>query len=183
MLRHIKYFLLSITILLVLTSCAMTIISPDLMSKSRLNIPINELRENPIPFQDKLFTFGAQIAETRLTPEGSLIEAVYIPIDEFGRPIGTKQPNTRIRAIFLKEYGHLDPLVFEKGRLVTIAGIFKGLQQGKIEELSYLFPYFWIEEIYLWERQRVGYYYPWIYDPYYDEFWRFRYGYRYYWRR
>jgi len=165
-------------------SCAPTIIHPDLMRQSRLNLPFEELRDNPIPFENRLFVFGAKIAETRLIEEGSLIEAVYILVDDYGIPRNSSYPSKRVRALYPRQYGYLDPLVFEKGRFVTIAGIFKGLKHGKIEELNYVFPYFQIEEIYLWDKVRVyPYFYPRFYDPFYDDQWRYRFGYRYYWLR
>ncbi len=166
-----------------LSSCTPPVISPNLIGQSRLNLPIAELTANPIPYENRLFTFGAQIVEVRLIQEGSEIEGVYIPVDEGGRPIGSKHPNTRIRALFKKEYGLLDPTVYEKGRIVTIAGVFKGLQPDKIDALNYLFPYFHIQEVFLWDRVYQRAPYPWYTDPWYNDPGPFRYGFGYYWWR
>ncbi|MCX8027137.1 MAG: Slp family lipoprotein [Thermodesulfovibrionales bacterium] len=163
-----------------LFSCATHVLSPNLVKNAHTNLPINELFENPLPYENRLFVFGGQIVDVKITQEGSLLEVVYIPVDYDGFPRGSKHPNTRIRALFKKEYGILDPIVYEKTRYVTIGGVFKGLQPGKIEELNYLFPFFHIEEIFLWNRpqKRYPYYNPW-YDEYYPWGWGFGFGYHY----
>lgn len=180
--RLIVTILLFITLFFVV-SCIPTRLNPNLMSQARINLPVNELLSNPIPYENRLFAFGVQIAEVRLTPEGSVIEGLYIPIDETGALIGPRHPNLRIRALLKKEYGLLDPLVYEKGRFVTMAATFKGLQPDRIESLSYLFPYFHIVEVYLWERTYRRPTPPWYYDPWFSDPWPFRFGFGYYWWR
>ncbi|MCX8070297.1 MAG: Slp family lipoprotein [Thermodesulfovibrionales bacterium] len=169
-------------ICLVLSSCSIHVLSPNLVKNAQINLPIKELLENPIPYENRLFVFGGQIADVRLTPEGSLLELAYIPVDYEGFPSGSKHPNVRIRALFKREHGLLDPIVYEKSRYITIGGVFKGLQPGKIEELNYLFPFFHIEEIFLWKRyyKRYPSYIPW-YDEYYP--WGWGLGFGYYYRR
>jgi outer membrane lipoprotein len=162
-----------------LTSCATPVISPGLMGQARVNLPINDLTANPIPYENHLFVFAVKIAEIKVTPEGSQLEGVYVPVDEWGRPLNIRQPNARVRALLKQEYGLLDPLIYEKGRLVTIAATFKGLQPDRLEGMNYLFPYFHIVEIYLWERPLRRYYYP--YDPWFYEPPPFRFGFGYYW--
>ncbi len=179
-LSHYRTIALFITLLLI-TSCAPSIISPGLMGQATVNLPIGDLTANPIPYENRLFVFAVKIAEVKITPEGSQIEGVYMDVDIWGKPIGSRQPNTRVRALLRQEYGLLDPLIYEKGRFVTIAGTFKGLQPDRLEGMNYLFPYFHIVEIYLWERPRRQYYY--LYDPWYYDPPPFRFGFGYHWWR
>ncbi|MCK5427505.1 MAG: Slp family lipoprotein, partial [Thermodesulfovibrionia bacterium] len=67
-------------------------------------------------------------------------------------------------------------------------GVFRGTRLGKIDEMDYSYPFFEIEELYLWEEMRDYYrrypyppsyypywrYSPWWYDPWgYDPWWRY----------
>ncbi|MFQ3573649.1 MAG: Slp family lipoprotein [Thermodesulfovibrionales bacterium] len=174
------YGTFSLFIISNLISCVPHVLTPNLVRNAYTNLPISELISNPIAYENRLFVFGGQIVDVKVTAEGSLLEAVYVDVDHDGIPRSSKHPNARIKALFKREYGFLDPIVYERGRYVTIGGVFRGLQPGKIEEMSYLFPFFHIEEIFLWSKpqRRYQYYNPW-YEGYYPWGWGFGFGYHY----
>lgn len=178
----LRYLIFFLSLVFSVISCAPHVLNQNLVRNAHQNLPINELIANPIVYENRLFVFAGQIADVKVTAEGSLLEAVYVPVSADGIPTGNRIPNTRIRALFKKEFGILDPIVYERGRYVTIGAVFKGLQPGKIEDLNFLFPYFHIEEIFLWDRPQKRYLY---YDPWYDSYypWRWGFGFGYHYRR
>lgn len=152
-------------LLLVATSlfaCA-PVIRKDLMDVGIRDVPLSEVRENPGLYRGKLFILGGIIASTRITPEGSLLEALHIPVDSRGYLTGGA--DGRYLAMFPKGSGMLDPLIYSKGKRITVAAEFVEIREGKLDETQYAYPFFEIREIYLWEDRPQPYYYP--YYPYY----------------
>lgn len=162
---------------LILFSCV-PVLRKDLMDKGTYNISPSEIQENPIQYKGNLFIFGGIIVKTTVTKEGSLIEAIYVPVNSRGYLISLDAGNGRLLAIYRgKEI--LDPLIFKEKREITVAGEFIEMRKGLIDEAEYNYPLFEIKEIYLWpERKEYDYYYQppypsWYfwYGPYYDPWW------------
>ncbi|OPY69918.1 MAG: Outer membrane lipoprotein Slp family protein [Syntrophorhabdus sp. PtaU1.Bin050] len=147
---------------LILSSCT-SVLRKDLMERGVRNFSLDQLVRNPEPYKGKLFILGGIIAETTLTETDSVVNALYVPIDFAGYPKDVK-PNGRFLALYPKERGILDPLIYGMHRKITVAGIFTGTEPGKIGQMNYIFPVFRVEEMYLWEKSES---YPWCaYGPY-----------------
>lgn len=125
-----------------------------------------DVQKNPAAYEGNLFILGGIIINTKAAAEGSLIEALYVPVNSRGylKDIGT--PHSRFLALLPKESGFLDPIVFNRGRNITLAGEFHGIRRGEIEEMEYTYPFFIIKELYLWDEKREYYYWPYYYEPY-----------------
>ena len=179
----------AIICIMILASCA-PVLRKDLMQEGSRNVPLDTIRGNPVPYEGKLYILGGLVVKTTNTENGSLIEAVYIPVDSQGYLKGREYADGRYLALYPRGAGILDPEIYRKGREVTIAGVLTGVQKGKLDNADYLYPVFEIKQVYLWEESRqysmppyYGYpYSPWYYPPYaapypywwYDPFWRFR---------
>ncbi|GAB4535204.1 MAG: hypothetical protein Fur0020_02430 [Thermodesulfovibrionia bacterium] len=166
-----KWISLAIIIAIALTSCA-PVIRYDLMRAGIRDVPPSIVRDNPERYKDRLFIMGGIIVDTKVTGEGTLIEAVYVAVDSYGYLKGVGPVDGRFLALY---DGILDPVVFHKDREITLAGEFIENRMGKIGEREYLYPLFKIKEIYLWP-ERVYYYVPppppWYYSPWwYDPWW------------
>jgi outer membrane lipoprotein len=164
-----KAFLMC-TALLVLAACS-PVLSRDVMKEGAREFSLNYLRETPEVFQGKLFILGGLIVETRLTEKGSQIEALSVPVDSYGHLDISAQSQGRFFAVFPRSKGLLDPMVYRRGREITLAAEFAAVRKGKIDEMEYVYPVFEVREIYLWEDRRE-YYGPYYYYPYYDPFYR-----------
>ena len=89
----------------------------------------------------------------------------------------------RFLALSPKDVEMLDPVVYQPGRRITLAGAFVDTRKGKIDEMEYVYPVFQIKQIYLWPKERQNYppsdyYDPWFYPyPYYYRYpwWRYPY--------
>jgi len=173
---------------LMLVSCA-PVLSQNFLQQGIYNPNLTELKENPILNDGKLFIFGGIIVNTTATREGSLIEAIYVPVTGRGYfKDWYREGGGRFMAIY-KEKEILDPMIYSAKREITLAGEFIGIRKGKIGELDYEFPFFEIKDIYLWQdyKTRDPYYAyppPYYYPPYYRGYYRdpFYYPHYYPWR-
>lgn len=163
----------------VLSACS-PVLNRELMRDGARNVPLSQIRDNAEANQGKLFIFGGVIVDTKVTEKGSQIEGLYVPVSNLGYLRDREQYGGRFLALFPRTSGMLDPLIYKKGREVTLAGTFMENRKGKIDEMEYLYPVFEIKQIYLWEEQRDYYmmpaYYPYYYSypyPYgwYDPWW------------
>jgi outer membrane lipoprotein len=163
---------------LMLSSCA-PVLNRDFMSSGIYNIPPSLIIEDQARFSGELFILGGVIVDTKVTVDGSLVEAIFVPVNSLGYLKDTGVSDGRFLALYPKEKGLLDPLIFLKEREITVAGEFKGTRSGRIDEMEYTYPLFEIKDIYLWE-ERMDYYiappfYPlWDYPGmYYGPWWRY----------
>jgi outer membrane lipoprotein len=153
----------------ILLSCT-PVIRKDLMESGSRSIPFAAMRSNPDSFKGKLFILGGIIVKTKVTDKASIVEAMYVPADKYGKLLDIELTNNRFRAVFPQEHGFLDPLIYRKGREITVAGEFTGTEPGKIDEMEYIYSVFEIRELYLWDEREYYYGYPpysYRYDPYY----------------
>jgi outer membrane lipoprotein len=149
-------------------SCA-PVLSPDIMKKATTDFSLQELKKTPDAYRGTLYVFGGVIVSTKGTPDGSLIEGIFVPVNSRGYLRDYSSSRGRFLALFPRESGFLDPEVFSRNRDVTIAGEFAGLREGKIDDMVYEYPFFVIREIYLW-REETYYSYPYSYYPYYPRY-------------
>ncbi len=167
---------LIILISILLISCA-PVIRKDLMKTAIKNPNLTGIKEKPIIHKGELYAFGGIIVDTKITEKGSLIEAIYVPVDSGGYLKDTIPSNGRFLALYPEEFGLLDPVIYSKKRKITIAGKFIETREGKINEMKYTYPLFEIKDIYLWEN-RTYYYDPYYFPFYYHYPYPWRYHYR-----
>ncbi|UCH80599.1 MAG: Slp family lipoprotein [Nitrospiraceae bacterium] len=180
--KQIKLF--TALALFLIASCTY-VLQEDLMKSGTIDINPASLRQDTAQYTGKLYILGGIIAKTTVTDEGTLIEALYVPVDSRGYLKDAAPSNWRFLALNRGEE-FLDPLIFSTNKKVTIAGVFKETRKGMIGEMEYTFPLFEIREVHLWEetKYRYRYYYP-DYDFYPPVYFRYRHYYPaypyYYW--
>ncbi|MGE5894146.1 MAG: Slp family lipoprotein, partial [bacterium] len=146
------------------------VIHREFLDEAVRDVSLSQLEQEQDLYKGKLFVIGGIIVKTKATNEGSLIEAIYVPVNNRGYLKDVESPSKRFLALFPKAAGFLDPAVYSKGRQVTIASEFVEMRPGKIDEMDYPFPFFTIKQIYLWPEERYYYGappYPYWYDPWY----------------
>ena len=161
---------------LALISCA-PVLSRDLMDRGTRDVSLSSVRQTPDAYKGRLFILGGVIVDTKLTEKGSEIEVFYVPVNKYGHlKDEVSQGEGRFLAVYPRERGFLEPLIYKKGRQITLAGEFLETRRAKLDELEYAYPVFEIKQIYLWEEYRDYYYPPYYYYPYpygwYDPWWR-----------
>jgi outer membrane lipoprotein len=131
--------------------------------------------ENPLQYKGRTVVLGGTIIRAVTYKEGSELYILDLPLGARDRPDTGENPSGRFIA---ESKGYLDPLIYQKGRSVTIAGKVEGQKEvleGK-DKHPYNYPVVSIEEIHLWKRERPYTYYSypyWWYGQYY--------GWPYYW--
>jgi len=145
-----------------------------LMEEGAREFQLSYLVETPEAFKDKLFILGGVIAETRLVEKGSQIEALFVPVNAYGDLQDLERAQGRFLAVYPRARGLLDPLIYSKGRLVTLAGTFIEVRKGKIDELEYFYPVFEVRQVHLWEEySQYPYGYEWGSPYYYPSYYRY----------
>jgi len=140
-----------------------------------MTVSFMNLKKHPEQYKGMLFVLGGVIVQTRLTSEGSEVEAREVGVNKYGYHRNQDQSQGRFIGILPREKGILDPIVYEQGRQITLAGEFLEIRRGKIDEMYYDYPVFLMRQIYLFPKEEQ-------YDPspwYYDDPWFYPYPYLY----
>jgi outer membrane lipoprotein len=169
-----KRLMILISAALLLSACY-PVLSRELMREGSRDVPFDLLRESSDSFKGRLFILGGIIVNTRFTETGSQIEALFVPVDSSGYLKERTYAQGRFLALYPRSQGLLDPLVYKRGREITLAGTFLETRKDKIDEMEYTYPVFEIRQIYLWEEDRYRYspyYYPYYYNyPFFYDPW------------
>lgn len=170
-----------------LFSCA-PVLKKELMDTATIDISFSEVTENPDLYRGKLFALGGIVVDTKMTDRGSLVEAVYVPVDSRGYLKEVELSTHRFLAFYPKDKGLLDPVIYCKGKEMSLVGEFIEIRRGKIDEMEYIYPLFEIKELYLWEERKLYYITPsypsypyWWYDPWWGYYYPPPYYWYYYW--
>src|SRR5512134_1626013 len=129
---------------LLLMACS-PVLNRQLMQEGLRDVPLSAVRDTPDLYKGKLFILGGLIIETKHAERGSQIEALAIPVNGLGYlEDQVRARDGRFLAVYPKEQGFLEPLIYKKGRLVTLAGEFLELKKAKLDETEYTYPVFGI---------------------------------------
>lgn len=167
-----KKLLLPFFLLAALSSCA-HVISPENRENAISGVPLSDLRSHADQYVEKAFIFGGIIADTSSKDDGTEMEVVQMPLDEWGYVASHDKSEGRFIVI---AKNHLDPLIFSKGREVTVSGVLIGIRTEKLHKKDYVYPLFRAKEIHLLPRRTYyrdsyyghePFYYPYpVYYPY-----------------
>lgn len=159
---------------LVLSACA----SPIYRTYQQAAAPgltFNMVLEDPEAFKGKTVIWGGVIFRTVNTKTGGRLFVLQTPLGYMDKPRGADETGGR----FIAEAPYyLDPLIYERGRKVTVAGVVEGKRAVAMSEgkQPYVYPVVKVGQLNLWRREPSDYppgYLGWPggwYDPYY---WRY----------
>ncbi|MCO7222816.1 Slp family lipoprotein [Pleionea sp. CnH1-48] len=122
--------------------------------------------------------WGGVIARVENKENQSVIEVVAKPLGSSSRPQSVDSTGGRFLAI-LPQF--IDPVVYEKGREITVLGDLKAPLEGKIGEMKYIFPVVEVAGHHLWKK-RSEYKDRYVYPVGYWHFPYHYYHYPHYWR-
>jgi outer membrane lipoprotein len=141
------------------------VISKEHRDAALTDLQFNQLIKNTDAYLNNMFIFGGIIAETKITIKGTELEVVQSPLDRTGNIADRDVSEGRFIITTTK---YLDPLIYRKGRDITVAGLLTGSKKGLIGEIEYTYPVFEAREIYLFKEEKsFPYPYPYWYDPFY----------------
>jgi len=124
--------------------------------------------------------WGGVIVGVENQQDSSLVQVLYYPLSRHGKP---QIENAPLGRFVFKTAEFLDPAIYTKNRLVTVAGALSGAIERKVGEKSLTLPLVAATTVYLWPLQprdiygpgSVGFgyypfgfgYYPYYWRPYY----------------
>lgn len=124
------------------------------------------VRQDPARYSGQPVRWSGLIAQTRVQEQGSEIEIVYLPLQANGLP---QQRETSPGRFIARFSGLLDPVLYAKGRSITVVGEISGVEAGHIGSQAYAFPLLRVNQHKLWpEIKEVEVRY--LHDPFCDEF-------------
>jgi outer membrane lipoprotein len=132
---------------LLICSCAHTI-SKDIREGARLDVSFKSVKKDIGKYTGSTFIWGGFIVGTKRTEEGTEIQIVQNPVDSQGHIIDLDISYGRFIAL---HEGELDPLIYQRDRLITVAGELVGGREATLGKKPYTYPLLRISEIYLWK--------------------------------
>ena len=157
-------------ILVALSGCATYPVAKNLRQQAK-PLTLSQVAENPGASQGTIVIWGGRIIKTVNDVNHSAVYVLKLPLDRDGKP--RVQGDTSGRFI-ASSRGFLDPEVYKRGRLVTVAGAIAGLKTEPVQKGKYTYPVVDIKQIHVWPVPREYYYYPALggsgyYYPYYPD--------------
>lgn len=138
----------------------------------------SQLKSQPGEFDGQPVVLGGHIVSVKNTEQGSTLEVLQMPLYATGRPKGVKKAS---QGRFLVDFEGelLDPEVYAQGESISVRGLVRGEQPGKIGDAPYTYLILEGTGLYLWPEKKkndVRYIIGMDYSPFY----RPAYPYRYY---
>jgi outer membrane lipoprotein len=125
----------------------------------------SELRQHADEYAGETVILGGEIIETRNEANATTVLILERPLGYDRRPYTQKASGGRFMIRF-NEY--LEPMVFEPGRRVTVAGRVRGTEIEQIGEAPYQYVFLEGREVRVWKDYETYDYYP--YYPYYPAY-------------
>ncbi|MDD5675947.1 MAG: Slp family lipoprotein [Chitinivibrionales bacterium] len=162
-----------------LAGCASYVISENFRKETAKDVIVPMVQENPQKYIGTKVIWGGQIVEVTNDSAGSHLWVFETMLDNDEYPMEAQHSRGRFIATTTK---FLDPLIYIKGRKVTIGGEVLGVANQKLGNGTYPYPEVKIDELRYWipypAYRYYPYYpdyspwwhYPWWYDRPYDDF-------------
>ncbi|WP_371192874.1 Slp family lipoprotein [Glaciecola sp. SC05] len=125
-------------------------------------VPFNQIINNPeaVSAIGEKARWGGRIVSVQNKQKVSEIEVIFFPEASNGKPKTGEESPGRFKAVVP---GFVDPLVFEKDRLITIVGEVATSETGIIGEQNYTYPTLSAVGYFMWQQtsdvqvQNIGY--------------------------
>ncbi|MFO0751718.1 MAG: Slp family lipoprotein [Thermodesulfovibrionales bacterium] len=136
----------ALCVLLVFSGCA-HVVSRDVREAADRSLPSRVFFADPDAYRGKMIILGGTIVSVTPAKEGTFVEVLEQPLDSRERPGSGRDVSFGRFIAFYPEY--LDPVIYMKGKLVTVAGEVMGSKTGLIGEMEYRYPLIRSREIHL----------------------------------
>lgn len=131
------------------------------------NPALLQVSANTGAYAGRKLRWGGSIEQLENHAQETWLEIVERPLDEDGRPRVADQSGGRFIA---KVSGFLDPVIYTRGRDITVTGSVDGDSTRKIGEFEYRYVVVKVEAAHLWPLLLMVpamYYDPFWYDPWF----------------
>lgn len=141
-----KFKALCVVAVMYLSGCAVIPEAIQVQDEAQL-INYQQASASPDTTKDKTARWGGVIAHVENLPEATMLEMVHYPLRAYGKPVVSDESIGRFR-VYVD--GFLDPMVYEKGRSITVTGKVVGIEEGLVGEHKYMFPTIKADGYHLW---------------------------------
>jgi outer membrane lipoprotein len=138
---------------LVLSGCT-SALSNQVMQQVDKKISFQDLQKQPERYRGAVVVFGGQILETVVREGETRVQVLQLPLGAQQRPDNAAASQGRFVVIYKR---FADPLVYEKGCKITVAGDVEGGQVIMVNDRPYNVPVLLERETHLWKTEE---YYP-----------------------
>lgn len=136
--------------LFALAGCASMPASLNVRAVDAALAPLSVARR-PTAFIGREVRWGGIIIAVNNRARSTRIEILAYPLDRIGHPEVSGMPLGRF---FAEVPGFLEPMIYRRGRAVTVVGRVRRVIHGRIGLAPYLFPDVAERALHLWPRQR-----------------------------
>ena len=158
------WFALSIGFL-ALWGCGGPVISKEIRAEAWPIKGLAEVRQHPDQFKDKTIIVGGEIIDTiNHEDETTTLIVLDHALDNRGRPEDWEISQGRF---MVHSSQFLDPVVYAKGREVTVAGIVTGVKIAPVGETRYRYVVLNARQVYLWPPRSRAVFPAYLYWPSY----------------
>jgi outer membrane lipoprotein len=172
--RRLPVFLLSSLALFLISGCAYPI-SEKWRQQAKEDLTFIQVVRNPEAYIGNIVIWGGIILEVSNPSNGAEIRILQGPLDSDEYP----QEEITYGRFIAKASTFLDPVIYSKGRKITVAGEVIGKEVVPSGGMLLTYPVVSMKGVFLWDRKRVWWqpppYYGWMWDfsesfssPYYD---------------
>jgi outer membrane lipoprotein len=147
----------AVILLFILSGCT-SVLSTRVVQEADDKVTYTDLQKQPERYRESLVILGGQIVQTVVKEGETWVQVLQLPLGAQQRPDNTASSQGRFIVIYKR---FADPLVYEKGRKITVAGVVQGGQVIMLNDRPHNVPVLLERETYLWKTED---YYP-AYGP------------------
>jgi outer membrane lipoprotein len=153
----VKKVAFAVILSFILSGCT-SVLSTSVMQEADDKVTFTDLQKQPDRYRGVLVILGGQIVQTVVKESETWVQVLQLPLGAQQRPENTAPSQGRFIVIFKR---FADPLVYEKGRKITVAGVVQGGRVIMLNDRPHNVPVLIERETYLWKTED---YYP-AYGP------------------
>jgi outer membrane lipoprotein len=149
----LKPIALAVVLSIALSGCT-SALSNQSIREADDKITFPDLQRQPERYRGAVVIFGGQILETVVKEGETRVQVLQLPLGAQQRPDNMAASQGRFIVLYKR---FADPLIYEKGRKITVAGVVEGDQVIMLNDGPYNVPVLLERETHLWKTED---YYP-----------------------
>jgi len=152
----LKQITLAAVFSVVLFGCT-PVISNQITRQADDKLSFQDLQKQPERYRGAVVILGGQIVETLVKEGETRVQVLQLPLGTSQSPDVTAPSQGRFIVIYKR---FADPLIYEKGRKITVAGVVEGSQAIMLNNGPYNMPVLLERETHLWKTEDYPAYAP-----------------------
>ena len=134
-----------------------SVLSSGVLREADASIAFSDLQKEPGRYLGALVVLGGQILEVAVKEGETRVQVLQLPLGPQQRPDHAAASQGRFLVVYKR---FADPLVYEKGRKITVAGLVEGGRVILLNDRPYRLPVLLERETYLWKTEEYPVYAP-----------------------